>query len=52
MIKGPRIPQEQWSEVALRVTAEGLRAVARDFDVPHEAVRSICKRVRQPATVP
>ena len=40
-VKGPRIPREQWPEVAARARREGLRAVARDFGVSHETVRSV-----------
>ncbi len=50
--KGPRIPRERWSEVAARVQREGLRAVAREFEVSHETVRAIAKRVRQEVVVP
>ena len=45
--KGLRIPQERWPEVAVRAKHEGLRAVARDFGVSHETVRSTVLRVRQ-----
>jgi hypothetical protein len=45
--KGPRIPREQWSEVAVRAKREGLRAVARELGVSHETVRTIVKRVRR-----
>jgi hypothetical protein len=38
---GPRIPRERWLEVVTRVPHEGLRAVARDFEVSHETVRSV-----------
>jgi hypothetical protein len=51
MAKGPLIPRERWLEVATRVERHGLRAVARDWGVSHETVRSICKRVRQEAAV-
>ena len=40
-VKGPRIPREQWPEVAARAKREGLRAVARDFGVSHETVRLV-----------
>ncbi len=43
--KGPRIPREDWPEVAARARREGLRAVARDLGVYHEAVRSIVRAV-------
>jgi hypothetical protein len=39
--KGPRIPRERWFEAVTRVPHEGLRAVARDFGVSHETVRSV-----------
>ena len=41
--KGPLIPRERWQEVADRVQREGLRAVARDFGVSHETVRSVVR---------
>jgi hypothetical protein len=45
--KGPRIPRERWAQVAVRAKHEGLRAVARDFGVSHETVRSMVKQVGQ-----
>ena len=44
--KGPRIPREQWTDVAARARCEGLRSVARDLNVSHETVRAVVKRVR------
>jgi hypothetical protein len=43
--KGPCIPREQWSEVAVRVKREGLRAVTRDLGISHETVRSVIQRI-------
>lgn len=43
--RGPKIPREEWREVALRARYEGLRAVARDRGVSHETVRSIVRKV-------
>ena len=39
--KGPLIPWEHWTEIAVRVQREGLRAVARDFGVSHETIRMV-----------
>jgi hypothetical protein len=49
--KGPRIPRERWPEVAVRAKDEGLRAVARDFGVSHETVRSVVKTIAEAKTV-
>ncbi len=48
--KGPCIPPERWHEVTVRAKREGLRAVARDYGMSHETVRSIVRRVRESAT--
>ena len=39
--KGPRIPREHWHEIAARAQQQSLRAVAREFGVSHETVRTI-----------
>ena len=49
--KGPRIPRERWTEVAVRAKDEGLRAVACDFGVSHETVRSVVKTLAEAKTV-
>ena len=49
--KGPRIPQDRWPEVAVRAKHEGLRAVARDFGVSHETVRSVVRSLASGTTV-
>jgi hypothetical protein len=41
--KGPQIPKERWSEVAVRAKREGLRVVARELGVSHETVRKIVR---------
>ena len=43
--KGPRIPEDQWPEVAGRAKREGLRCVARDIGVSHETVRTVLQTV-------
>ena len=43
MAKGPHIPKSVWHEVAARAEREGLRRVARDFNVSHETVRAIVR---------
>ena len=45
--KRPRIPREHWPDVATRAKREGLRAVARQFGVSHETVRSMVRSVSQ-----
>jgi site-specific DNA recombinase len=45
VVKGPRISEDQWMEIAARAQREGLRSVARSLNVSHETVRSILKRV-------
>ena len=39
--KQSRIPEERWPEVIARAECEGLRQIARDFGVSHEAVRAV-----------
>ena len=43
MTKGPRIPRERWAEVAVHAKHVGAQAVARDFGVSHETVRSVVR---------
>ena len=39
--KQSRIPEERWPEVIARAECEGLRKIARDFGVSHEALRAV-----------
>ena len=43
--KGLRVRQEHWVEIPVRAKREGLRAVARDFGVSHETVRSLVRAI-------
>jgi hypothetical protein len=36
-----RIPRDRWPEIIARVEREGLRPIARDLGVSHEAVRTV-----------
>ena len=49
---GPRIPRERWPEVAVRAQVEVLRAVARDFGVSYETVRSVGRTITTQERVP
>jgi Mor family transcriptional regulator len=43
-----RIPEEQWKEVARRnVAGASLRLLAKDYDVSHEAIRQVIRKVRE-----
>ena len=37
------IPVERWPEIIVRAEQEGLRRIARDFGVSHEAVRAVLR---------
>ncbi len=39
--KQSSIPEERWPEIIARAEHEGLRKIARDFGVSHEAVRAV-----------
>src|SRR5829696_3478981 len=47
--KGPRVPRDQWPDVAARADRERLWSVARDLGVSDETVRSICQRLKHKA---
>ncbi len=38
-----RIPEERWPEIVARAEQEGLRCIAHDFGVSHEAVRAVLR---------
>jgi hypothetical protein len=40
------IPPERWAEVATAAERDGLRATARQYQVSHEAIRQVVRRVR------
>ncbi len=46
-VKAAKIPEACWAIVAARAKHEGLRAVARDFGVSHETVRSVVHAIDQ-----
>ena len=39
----PAVPPERWSEIVARVEHEGIRPIARDLGVSHEAIRSVLR---------
>jgi hypothetical protein len=42
-VKGTRVPQEHWPEVAERAQRQGLRTVAGELGVSHETVRAVLR---------
>ena len=48
--KGPRIPLEQWLDIAARAQQQSLRTVARELGVSHQTVRAIVN-ASQPRSV-
>ncbi len=41
-----QIPEAHWPDLVERARSEGLRSIARDFDVSHETVRAVLKLAR------